>query len=44
MDYRADWEYLNVQDYTHDDYLKLQEECIEVIKSKFKHIRWNIEK
>lgn len=40
MDYRADWEYLNVQDYTHDDYLKLQEECIKVINKMFDNITW----
>ena len=28
------------QDYTHDDCLKLQEECIEVINKMFDNITW----
>ena len=39
----TDWEYLDVPFYTHDEHVDLKEKCEEIVKSKFKHIKWNNE-
>lgn len=40
FDYNADWIYLPVNDYTHDDYLELQKECIQIVNKMFDTITW----
>lgn len=40
FDYNSEWTYLDVYPYTHDDYLELQQECINVIEKMFDNIRW----
>lgn len=38
--YDDNWEYIETKFYSHDDYEKLQEECINIIKEKFNDIKW----
>lgn len=39
----CDWEYLDIPFYTHDEHIDLKKKCEEIVKSKFKHIKWNNE-
>lgn len=34
------WEWLEVGNYTHDDYKELEKECIKVVTKRFKDIQW----
>ena len=34
------WEWLEVENYTHDDYKELEKECIKVVTKRFKDIQW----
>ena len=38
--YGLEWEYLETKFYSHDNYEKLQEECIKIIKEKFNDVKW----
>ena len=38
--YYEDWEYIETKFYSHDDYKKLQEECIKIIKEKINDVKW----
>lgn len=40
FDYNVDWPYLSIPDYIHDDYLKLQKDCIYIINKMFNNIIW----
>lgn len=44
MDYYLYWEWLEVGNYTHDAYKKLEKECIKVVTKRFKNIQWMEEK
>ena len=40
INYYLHWEWLDVKDYTHDNYTKLEEECIALIKERFGNVQW----
>jgi hypothetical protein len=42
-DFSDDWKRLDVKDYSHDEYLSLQEEALEVVKSMFNNIKFDSE-
>lgn len=44
FNFNANWTYLPVHDYIHDDYLKLQKECIQIVNKMFNNITWYEEK
>ena len=44
FNFNANWTYLPVHDYIHDDYLKLQKECIQIVNKMFNNIIWHEEK
>lgn len=41
FEYSDEWLTLDVNDYSHDNFRKLQRECVEIVKCKFKDIKWN---
>lgn len=38
--FEHEWGYIETEFYSHDDYEKLQEECIEIIKNRFNEVKW----
>ena len=40
VNYYLHWEWLDVKDYTHDDYKELQEESVSLIKERFGDVQW----
>ena len=40
FDYDADWISLPINNYIHDDYPKLQEECVQIVNKMFNNITW----